>query len=303
MVSNVNFELSWKKLDPEAKWGIRAKKFTAVNSLFAFFIGVIFTAIFYAALLPLYWMEKYQMVNMFFHGGPENRSTIPYYTMLMTFWCLAFLVVKLKKIKVQRKALEIKLVPATDDYVITPGNAQDILRQMGNKVNRVENFVVLWRVQRALSNLKNIGRVADVSSLLSDISKDDSSFCENSYTLPRGLIWAIPVIGFIGTVLGLSQAVGGFGKVIAGGADLDALKEALGGVTGGLAIAFETTLIALVAALIIQLIMTFVMQKEEEFLDDCASYCHQNITSHLKLLNADENAAEDEKTADSESGN
>ena len=68
------------------------------------------------------------------------------------------------------------------------------------------------------------------------------------------------------------------------------MKDALGGVTGGLATAFETTLIALVAALIIQLIMTFVMQKEEEFLDDCASYCHENITSHLKLIVADEAA-------------
>ena len=144
--------------------------------------------------------------------------------------------------------------------------------------------MVLWRIERALSNLRNIGRVADVSSFISDMSESDASYVENSYTLPKGLIWAIPVLGFIGTVLGLSQAVGGFGAVVAGGADLDALKGALGGVTGGLATAFETTLIALVAALIIQLLMTLLQHKEEEFLDDAAAYCHRNLTSRLKML-------------------
>ena len=287
------FELNWKRLDPEAKWGIRAKKYTGVNNIYTFCLGVLFTGIFYILLLPLYWLNKYQMVNMFFHGGPENRSTIPYYTMLLTFWCLAILLVKRQKLKVQRKALAFKLIPETADYVISSMNANEIIVNMGNKVNRVENFIVLWRVQRALSNLKNIGRVSDVSALLSDLASDDSNYIENTYTLPKGLIWAIPVIGFIGTVLGLSQAVGGFGQVIARGADLDALKTALGGVTGGLATAFETTLIALVAALAVQLLMTLEMQKEEDFLDDCAGYCHDNLTSHLKMINIDDEIDEE----------
>jgi biopolymer transport protein ExbB/TolQ len=126
--------------------------------------------------------------------------------------------------------------------------------------------------------------VADVASLLNSLAADDANAAESSYTLPKGLIWAIPVLGFIGTVLGLSEAVGGFGAVVAGGADLDTLKGALGGVTGGLVTAFETTLIALVIALVIQLLMTLLQQKEEEFLEDCAVYCYKNLTSHLKMI-------------------
>jgi biopolymer transport protein ExbB/TolQ len=233
-------------------------------------------------------MNKWQMVNMFFHGGAENRSTIPYYTMLLSFWCIAFLLLKWRKLKVQKMALSVQLIPDTADYIISPMNAKDILAKMGTKINRVEDFLVLWRVQRALANIKNIGNVSDVSSLLTDLAESDSDFVENSYTLPKGLIWAIPVLGFIGTVLGLSQAVGGFGAVISQGADLEALQTALGGVTGGLATAFETTLIALVAALIIQLLMTLVMQQEEGFLNACSDYCYKNLTSHLKMINVDE---------------
>ena len=93
---------------------------------------------------------------------------------------------------------------------------------------------------------------------------------------------------FSAILMALLMTVGGFGAVVAGGADLDALKGALGGVTGGLATAFETTLIALVLALVIQLLMTLLQQQEEEFLADCSSYCHKNLTAHLKMLDVSE---------------
>ena len=92
-------------------------------------------------------------------------------------------------------------------------------------------------------------------------------------------------------MLGLSDAVGGFGKVVAKGAEMEELKAALGGVTGGLATAFETTLIALVLALIVQLFAKFVLNEEELFLDECADYCNRNIVAKMKNinLNGDEN--------------
>lgn len=280
--------LIWKLMDPEEKIGFHGKKYTSVNNLYAFIIGVVFTAVFYGCLYPFHLTGKYPMADMFFHGGPENRSFIPYFTILLSCWCLGFLYIKWRKLVTQRKALTFCLIPNNlQNFVISPLNVQEILDRMHNEVLHTSNFMLLWRVDCALSNLRNIGRVADVSTFLSDLAKTDADFVENSYTLPKGLIWAIPVLGFIGTVLGLAQAVGGFGSVVAQGADLEGLKNALGGVTGGLSTAFETTLIALVAALMIQLLMTLLIQKEEAFLDEAAQFCHKNVTSRLKMINID----------------
>lgn len=278
------YTANWKKLDPEAKWGLPAKRFTGVNAVWAFFNGIVLTLIFYAALLPLWNMRSFQMVNMFFHGGPENRSFIPYVTVLLSMWCLAILLIKIKKIRIQRKALQIKILPDVPDFILSPDNSGSVLNRIDSQVYMASGFIVLNRVQKTLVNLKNIGRVSDVSAVLNDCAAADEKYTEGTYTIARGLIWAIPVTGFIGTVLGLSEAIGGFGKVIAGGADFAALKTALGGVTGGLAVAFETTLIALVAALFLQLLMTVVMQKEEDLMNDCANYCYQNIIAKLKML-------------------
>jgi hypothetical protein len=85
-------------------------------------------------------------------------------------------------------------------------------------------------------------------------------------------------------VIGLSDAIGGFGDVLKTAADMESIKAALQNVTGGLATAFETTLEALVASLIIQLMVTFLKKAEQEFLDECSDYCSRNIVNKLRLM-------------------
>jgi biopolymer transport protein ExbB/TolQ len=82
----------------------------------------------------------------------------------------------------------------------------------------------------------------------------------------------------------LSQAIAAFGGTLETANDLSVIKDSLKSVTGGLANAFETTLIALMAALIIQLLLTFLQQAELEFLDECNDYCHSHVVSKLRLV-------------------
>lgn len=284
-IEDERYELNWKRLDPESKWCLPAKKFTGVNTALSFFGGVVFTLIFYAVLFPFKRITTSPMIHMFFHGGQENRSSIPYLTVFLTMWCLAFIVIKWKKLNIQRMALKYKLVPDhVTGFVLSPDNSSEILYNLDKNVCMANGFIVLNRVKKALTNLKNIGRVSDVSSLLNDLAATDEKYTESTYTIVKGIIWAIPISGFIGTVLGLSEAVGGFGNVLAEGGNIETLKNSLGGVTSGLSVAFETTLIALVAAMIIQLLLTFLMQKEEAFLDECSGYCHKNIIEKLKMI-------------------
>jgi len=278
------YELNFVMSDFEGRLGLLGKKYTAVNNVLSCVLGGGATVIFYLCLYPLHLKGKWQMVDMFFHGGNAQRSSIPYYTMFLTFWCLVFLFIKWLKLHNQRRALSIDVIPDNPGYVVSRMNAHDIISAIHAKVFMSEHYMVLWRMECALQNLDHIGKISEVSSVLKDQADTDAEFTESTYTLPKGLIWAIPVLGFIGTVLGLSQAVGGFGNVVASGADLEGLKNALSGVTSGLAIAFETTLIALVDALVVQLLMTFLMQKEEEFLDQVARLCYRKITSKLRMV-------------------
>jgi biopolymer transport protein ExbB/TolQ len=66
--------------------------------------------------------------------------------------------------------------------------------------------------------------------------------------------------------------------------DVGGIVSSLKQITGGLSTAFETTLVALVIALALQLIMTAQKQNEEEFLDEVSDYCLRQITSRIKIL-------------------
>ena len=84
---------------------------------------------------------------------------------------------------------------------------------------------------------------------------------EAFYTLPRYISWAIPILGFIGTVLGISLAVGGLGELISNdGADFtQSLAEAL----RPLRIAFDTTLVALSLSIVFTFCQVMLYRWEE----------------------------------------
>ena len=153
-----------------------------------------------------------------------------------------------------------------------------------------KKFLLLNRIQTALSNFRNLGRVTDVDEMLRSQADLDESSMQTSYSLLRGFIWAVPVLGFIGTVVGLSKAIGKFGDAVGNSSDAEALKEQLPQVTNGLHMAFDTTLIALLFALLLQLLVTFLHKNEEEFLDDCSEYCQKNVVSKLRIMPFDAEA-------------
>jgi len=199
-------------------------------------------------------------------------------------WALAILVIKWQKLALQRQALRYDVAPSAHDFVLSPHTVDQVIEKVVETVDEAKHFVLFNRIMIALSNLKNLGRVTDVDEILRSQAEQDESAMETSYSLVRSFIWAIPVLGFIGTVLGLSQAMGGFSSVLEITTEVSQIVDALTIVTGGLATAFETTLQALVAALGLQLLLTFLKKSEEEFLDSCSEYGLRRIVNRLRLM-------------------
>jgi biopolymer transport protein ExbB/TolQ len=180
------------------------------------------------------------------------------------------------------------VLPEEPSFVLSAATVEQVMHRMYAVVDDPKHFVLFNRIAIALSNLRNLGRVSDVDDMLRSQAEHDESSTETSYSLLKGFIWAIPVLGFIGTVLGLSQAIGGFGSVLGETDDIGQIAASLQVVTGGLATAFETTLAALVAALVIQMLFTFLKKAEEEFLDECAEYCHRHVVNRLRIMPFDQ---------------
>ncbi len=267
--------LSWAASDIENRLGFRGGKYTSVNNVLSFLSGLALTLCFYGVLS---FFRESTMGAMFTQRGPT-----PYAMALFFFWSLSILVLKHSKLRLQRRALDIDVIPQAIDFVLSPSTVQQVLDNTFLVADHPHRFLLFHRIHIALSNLKNIGRVADVDDILRSQAEHEESIVETSYSLLRGFVWGIPILGFIGTVMGLSEAIGKFGSVLGETTDTGQIASALQGVTAGLATAFETTLIALVAALIVQMLLTFQKKGEEDFLDECTEYCLKNIVNRLRI--------------------
>lgn len=215
-----------------------------------------------------------------------DQGWIPYATVFLAAWSCAILFFA-RKLAMQRMCLGFQIIPGHPDFVLSPGTVDHVLEEIAQLVDDPRQFVLYNRITVALANLKHLGRVTDVDEILKSQAEADEAISESSYILLTGFLWAIPILGFIGTVLGLSIAIGEFGVMASGNSGPDALLPALRQVTAGLAIAFDTTLVALVFALLIQLTMTFLRKAEQEFRQR-AEYCTRNIVNRLRLLPFDE---------------
>ena len=268
--------LDWSRCDIEQMIGFPGGRFTRPNNLFTGILGAILASGFYALLLPF---QGSTLCDMFTKRGPT-----PYAIVFLSAWSVAILVVKWSKLRLQRRALDHHVMPDDPAYVLSAATVDPVLAKVYATVDDPRHFLLYNRIVLALSNLRNLGRVTDVDEILRSQAEQDESMVETSYALVQAFVWAIPVLGFIGTVLGLSEAIGQFSGVLGGAADVEQISVALKGVTAGLATAFETTLEALVAALVIQLAITVLRKAEEEFLDDAMDYGLRYVVGRLRIL-------------------
>lgn len=272
--------LDWHLGDIEQRFGFNGGKYTDVNTWFAVFVTLLLCGAFFIGLcyVPASIRASRAVAIIL------ERGWTPYVMISLFILAMVILFVKWRKLAFQRKAFKIELIPVGDNFALGSDTALDVIKVLKESVDDPKRFVLFNRIERALLNLKNVGNLSDVSEMLRSQAENDESHMDSSYSLLAGIVWVIPILGFIGTVTGLSGAIGGFGAVLNADATVSSLRDSLAPVTGNLGIAFDTTFIALVFAMSIQMLTTLLRKEEELFLDACRDYAHVNIISRLKML-------------------
>ena len=103
---------------------------------------------------------------------------------------------------------------------------------------------------------------------------------EESFTVPRYISWVVPVLGFIGTVLGISLAAEGIRQLIASDSGLSGLSTELGSAIAPLGIAFDTTLIALSLSVFLMLFQTLVQRSEDRSLNALERHLRESTRAY-----------------------
>ena len=137
----------------------------------------------------------------------------------------------------------------------------------------------LWeRLVNAVHSIYRTGSTSNVEEELKYLSDIDVERQQQRYSLVRILIWATPMLGFLGTVLGISQALGG----IAVGPDND-FQQMMDGLTGNLYIAFDTTALALTLSMAMMFAAFFAERFESQLLRLVDQRARSEVARHYEL--------------------
>ena len=131
-------------------------------------------------------------------------------------WGIGILVLKFQKLRHQQNALLLDVLPERLGREITGDNVDAFIGHVYKLPNRLRDSLMVNRIRKALELYETRPNNAEVAHMMGTQSEIDSIRIAGSYSLVKVFIWAIPILGFIGTVLGLSAAIGNFQGVMGG---------------------------------------------------------------------------------------
>ena len=192
----------------------------------------------------------------------EPSGTVPLFTLILFCWGLAICAIRyLRTGALKRLSADTFLI-----HSIEIGKVDGLERLVKELDRSTADYSPLLRRVRTLTrHWSTTPSLQDADILLQQQLYADEERVRAGYSLVRTFIWALPVIGLLGTVAGVAVAVGGFAEFLRGDIeDVAVIKLSLVNVTAGLSYAFLTTLYGLAGALILMLIATAFQNREEK---------------------------------------
>ena len=119
------------------------------------------------------------------------------------------------------------------------------------------NTLLVQRVRAGIEHVVRNQTADELEDELKYLAELDAERAHNNYSLVRLIIWAIPILGFLGTVVGITLAIANLSP--------DALESSLPEVTAGLGVAFDTTAMALGLSIVL-MFAQFLADRTEQHL-------------------------------------
>ena len=209
----------------------------------------------------------------------RERSTYPA-TVQNLMWLVAALgigelFVRFRDGRAERAQLRLGYLPEDETTILQGPELRTLYATTRDAKGRTRRRFLPRLIQRVVTQFQTNQSVDQANALLNSSLELFLHEIDLRYSMIRYVVWAIPTLGFIGTVIGISLAL-----AFAGSADLQD-PSLLAELTKRLAVAFNTTLLALVMSIALVLIQHAVQAYEEKALNDAGQYCLDNLINRL----------------------
>lgn len=197
-------------------------------------------------------------------------------------WAGIIMGYKLLVVAREQQMLKLDFVPIEEGERIIPDDALDFYKDLNVAMERNKSWRTRLLPQVVLVGLHRFNStrsIQDVVSAIRDRAELAAEEMESDLSLVRYIAWAIPSVGFIGTVRGIGDALGQAEQAIEGD---------ISGVTTSLGLAFNSTLIALLLSIVLMFMMHMLQSRQEGFILDVDTYCREKLIGLMKIPARDE---------------
>lgn len=220
------------------------------------------------------------------HGGIVTDPTVVRYLaghwveyVEVVLFCVGIsaLAMKVGDLARQRRQPDDELLSAIPAGGQDPAEAADL----ATTLPEVDGYLPR-RLREALDFVVRTGSPEDLEDHLKYLSDLDAARAAQSYGLVRFIVWAIPIMGFLGTVIGITVAI----------ANLSPTQlENISDVVAGLGTAFDTTATALALSMLLMFLQFLVDRSEQTLLARVDDTAWQLLAGRFQPLGADEGTA------------
>lgn len=193
---------------------------------------------------------------------------------ILMFWAFAIIGYKAVDMSRERRLLEQDLIPIAEGMRILPEDTREFARQIEALPDEQRRLLLPRVLMSALRRFASTQNIQDVSSIAHTVCESEADRLESDLSMVRYIAWAIPAIGFIGTVRGIGDALAQANQV--------AVQGDLSGVTESLGLAFNSTLIALLISIVLMFLIHQLQSIQERLVFDSEAYCDEKLIRHMK---------------------
>ncbi len=191
---------------------------------------------------------------------------------ILLLWALAIMAFKAATTIRNRSLLQKDLLPLAEGDRILPEDTRQLSRQIQALPYQQRNALLPKALLAGLQRFRTTRNIQDVASATHTYCEAEGERLESELSMIRYIAWAIPSIGFIGTVRGIGDALGQAHKAIEGN---------IFGVTRSLGTAFNSTLIALLLSIVLMFMLHQLQLLQERYVLETEGYCEDNLTQRL----------------------
>ena len=193
---------------------------------------------------------------------------------ILLIWALAIMGYKGKRTIGEQSLLDRRLLDIPEGTSVLPEDAREYSRSLEALPEQEQDYLLPRTLLSALQRFATTGSIQAVSDTIKESCEIEADRLDSELSMVRYIAWAIPSIGFLGTVRGIGQALGQAHQAAQGD---------IAGVTQSLGVAFNSTFVALLISILIMFLMHQLQLAQERTTQDTEQYCDNRLLRYLQV--------------------